>query len=300
MHKLLPRLYSSSDIQEGDHDDPSSPTLAQFHLFPSIPTELRYKIWHLAILPRVLEPSLDFPNDEQKAQYPRRRPPPALFFTTQESRLICLDEYIVQTLRKKPFYIHHCLDTLFLPISNRISEDLSRTEPFYCWLISQISTLALEISIDPALLNSRPSSKSFRVLPPRPAIIPSLDVYMWIYSLTSPSTVLYLTFQLSSARPRPRSTAPPRSPSSLEPLCSQSSPIDQYYADINQYADRTIIAEYEEDCEKNMPWSKLLPKPKLVPDPMAITRRQQMALRLESERMVTKNVSYRTHKVLRE
>ncbi|KAF7926977.1 uncharacterized protein EAE98_006361 [Botrytis deweyae] len=300
MHKLLPRLYSSSDIQQGDHDDPSSPTLTQFHLFPRIPTELRYKIWHLAILPRVLEPSLDFPNDEQKAQYPRRRPPPALFFTTQESRLICLDEYIVQTLRNKPFYIHRRLDTLFLPISNRISEDLSRTEPFYGWLISQISTLALEISVDPALLNLRPSSKSFRVLPPRAAIIPSLDGYMWMYSLTSPSTILYLTFQLSPARPRPRSTPPPQSPSSLEPLYSPSSPIDQYYADINQYADRTIITEYEEDCETNMPWSKLLPKPKLVPDPMAITRRQQMALRLESERMVTKNVSYRTHKVIRE
>ncbi|KAF5871391.1 uncharacterized protein Bfra_007907 [Botrytis fragariae] len=300
MHKLLPRLYSSSDIQQGDHDDPSSPTITQFHLFPSIPTELRYKIWHLAILPRVLEPSLDFPNDEQKAQYPRRRPPPALFFTTHESRLICLDEYIVQTFRNKPFYIHHCLDTLFLPISNRISKDLSRSEPFYCWLISQISTLALEISIDPALLNLRPSSKSFRVLPPRAAIIPSLDGYLWMYSLTSPSTILYLTFQLSSARPRPRSTPPPQSPSSLEPLCSPSSPIDQYYADINQYADRTIITEYKEDCETNMPWSKLLPKPKLVPDPMAIIRRQQMALRLESERMVTKNVSYRTHKVLRE
>ncbi|KAF7929038.1 hypothetical protein EAE99_004782 [Botrytis elliptica] len=300
MHKLLPRLYSSSDIQQGDHDDPSSPKLTQFHLFPRIPTELRYKIWHLAILPRVLEPSLDFPNDEQKAQYPRRRPPPALFFTTQESRLICLDEYIVQTLRNKPFYIHRRLDTLFLPISNRISEDLSRTEPFYGWLISQISTLALEISVDPALLNLRPSSKSFRVLPPRAAIIPSLDGYMWMYSLTSPSTILYLTFQLSPARPRPRSTPPPQSPSSLEPLYSPSSPIDQYYADINQYADRTIITEYEEDCETNMPWSKLLPKPKLVPDPMAITRRQQMALRLESERMVTKNVSYRTHKVIRE
>ncbi|KAF7888939.1 hypothetical protein EAF00_009239 [Botryotinia globosa] len=300
MHNLLPRLYSSSDIHQGDHDDPFSPTLTQFHLFPSIPTELRYKIWHLAILPRVLEPSLDFPNDEQEAQYPRRRPPPALLFTTQESRLICLDEYVVQTFRNRPFYIHRCLDTLFLPISNRMSEDLLRTEPFYGWLLSQISTLALEISIDPALLNSRRSSKSFRVLPPRAAIIPSLDGYMWMYSLTSPSTILYLTFQLSSARPRPRSTPPPQSSSSLGLPCSPSSPIDQYYANINQYADRTIIAEYEEDCETTMPWSKLLPKPKLVPDPMAITRRQQMALRLESERMVMNNVSYRTHKVLRE
>ncbi|KAK6597373.1 hypothetical protein H4I95_09644 [Botrytis cinerea] len=300
MHNLLPRLYSSSDIHQGDCDSPPSHTLTHFHLFPSLPTELRYKIWRLAILPRVLEPSLDFPNDEQEAQYPRRRPPPALFFTTQESRTICLDEYIVHTLRNTPFYIHRGLDTLFLPISNRMSKDLSYSEPFYCWLISQISTLALEISIDPALLNFRPSSKSFRVLPPRAAIIPSLDGYMWIYSLTSPSTILYLTFQLKSARPRPRSTPPPQSTSSRESPCSPSSPIGQYYTNINQYADRTIIAEYEEDCETNMPWSKLLPKPKLVPDPMAIIRRQQMALRLESEGMVTKNVSYRTHKVLRE
>ncbi|KAK6595713.1 hypothetical protein H4I96_10032 [Botrytis cinerea] len=62
MHNLLPRLYSSSDIHQGDCDSPSSHTLTHFHLFPSLPTELRYKIWRLAILPRVLEPSLDFPN----------------------------------------------------------------------------------------------------------------------------------------------------------------------------------------------------------------------------------------------
>ncbi|KAG4026770.1 hypothetical protein MFRU_036g00040 [Monilinia fructicola] len=301
MHILLPRLISNSNIYHGEPPSPSSSTLTHFHLFPNLPTELRYRIWRLAIQPRVLEPSLDFPNGEQTPEFSRRRPPPALFSTTHESRLICLDEYLVHEFREKPFYIHPDLDTLFLALNNRIAESLSYTEPFYSWLISHISTLALEIAFDQAS-DSISSSIFYTPVPlnlddPLLPFTPTRTQNMWIYSLAAPSATIYLTFHLAPARPKHRPT-PPHSPS--YPIHSYCPPSNCPNPFANKYADRTRIMEHEDEIRTNVPWSKLLPKPKSLPDPMAIKRRLLMERRLKIEKRVVNNVSYMSHKVLRE
>ncbi|KAI9641381.1 hypothetical protein NHQ30_010183 [Ciborinia camelliae] len=172
---------------------------------------------------------------------------------------------------------------MFFSINNGIPEYLAWTEPFYRWLISQVSTLALEIAFEP-LSNPNLSSGygaqspfyhySNSLVP----FTPTREQNMWIYSLAHPSKTVYLTFQVSPTRSSNRPTFHPHSPSFYPP-----DPL------VNKYADRTSIMEYEDEIGTNVPWSKLLPKPKFLPDPTAIIRREQMAKRLEAEKKFMKN-----------
>jgi hypothetical protein len=106
--------------------------LTTFPMFPSLPTELRLKIWQHALPIRVLQLAIDFPfpilaeadsSSDYRFQFSPDRyhfefslsptpvsPLPTLFSTCHESRSVCLAQYI-------PFacsYLHPLLDTLYI------------------------------------------------------------------------------------------------------------------------------------------------------------------------------------------
>jgi len=97
--------------------------LTTFPIFPSLPTEIRLKIWQHALPIRVLQLAIDFPfpiltETDTSSDYHFEfslsptpvSPLPALFSTCHESRSVCLAQYI-------PFacsYLHPSLDTLYI------------------------------------------------------------------------------------------------------------------------------------------------------------------------------------------
>ncbi|KAE9374398.1 hypothetical protein N431DRAFT_214943 [Stipitochalara longipes BDJ] len=96
---LSTKFVGGKPSQEGSR--PSGPELASFHLFSSLPPELRRKILHFALPTRLIEASLDF-QDEQwgcclsqpKPGKGDRRQLPVLFAVNIECREFCLEQYI--------------------------------------------------------------------------------------------------------------------------------------------------------------------------------------------------------------
>jgi len=124
--KLLGKEFPQQDNASHESE------LTSFHLFSSLPSELRRKIWHLALPSRLIEASLDFQNEEWGCCYTPpesgtedRRQLPVLFAVNIESREFCLEQYV-------PFanaYIHPKLDLLYISWQN---SDLSFPRPrFY-------------------------------------------------------------------------------------------------------------------------------------------------------------------------
>ncbi|KAN0102963.1 hypothetical protein V8E51_011276 [Hyaloscypha variabilis] len=109
--KLVGRESSRGDSK------PSGLELASFHLFSSLPPELRRKIWHFALPTRLIEASLDLQDGQwgccvslSKHGTGDRRQLPVLFAVNIESREFCLKEYILFANT----YLHPKLDLLYI------------------------------------------------------------------------------------------------------------------------------------------------------------------------------------------
>lgn len=81
--------------------------LYSFTLFPSLPPELRIRVWELSIEPRIVREGCHFHGMRRAAKSPHQLPPP-IFRVNWESRAVALKEY-------EPFmgtFLHLRLDTL--------------------------------------------------------------------------------------------------------------------------------------------------------------------------------------------
>jgi hypothetical protein len=104
----------------------------RFHLFPTLPVEIRLKIWRLTLPPRVVEVQLHVPSESDPAisemsldLRPLAHPSlPVIFHVCQESRDEALSIYrpcsgsTFASPHAFPYNLYHpVLDTLFIPIS---------------------------------------------------------------------------------------------------------------------------------------------------------------------------------------
>ncbi|KAL2067901.1 hypothetical protein VTL71DRAFT_15999 [Oculimacula yallundae] len=154
---------------------------SEFSLFPSLPPELRIKIWQLALPSRIIEASLRHDGEIWRCHISKSKPAnlscqqvPSLFSVNAESRGVCLSSYI-HVLPN--FYIHRSLDVLYiswqqsLPVSTNgpdsdpiTIQHESDSVPIQGRPFSQLHTVAMTLGRNTEYSDTKSDSTRFGAL----------------------------------------------------------------------------------------------------------------------------------------